>query len=142
MVVGSNPAAPTNSLDVHGEMRAPAPPALLLVVLAFAGCQSFQTVPRAAEICALQAPVYSGVVVGAFDTTVGAVRRLQPREVQPPLWEGIPDAQPAVACYIDALIAKAPPGAAPYDRALIGVVDGAGRLVVAGYRDQMPVFAP
>lgn len=51
-------------------------------------------------------------------------------------------------CYIDGQIAKAPPlGPSgevpePFDRAAVAIIDGKAELVVAGYRDQLPVRAP
>jgi hypothetical protein len=97
----------------------------------------------AAELCATPTREYGGTLVGSFDTTVGAVRSLQPRGGAPGLWPDLADDHPAVLCYIDAQIPKSgPESAEPYDRAVVAIVDGASQLVIAGYRDRLPVEAP
>jgi hypothetical protein len=102
----------------------------------------------AAEGCAAAARGYSGTVVGAFDTSVGAIRGLAPRAGEPSRWPRLADDHPAVLCYIDAVIAKAPPPPPdgpppePYDRVVVGIVDGNGEMIIAGYREQLPVRAP
>ena len=71
------------------------------------------------------------------------VRRLWPLSPDP--WAGLAADHAAVVCYVDGTIAKSPPVGldgkvpVPFDRAIVVVVDGASQLVVAGYRDQLPV---
>ena len=68
--------------------------------------------------------------------------------MQPPLWPGHPATDPTVLCYVDAEIPKAPPPgqngeARPnFNRVVIGVIDGAGIMFMAGYRDRLPIEAP
>lgn len=102
----------------------------------------------AAEGCAEAARGYSGTVVGAFNTTVGAIRGLEPRSGEPSRWPRLADDHPAVLCYIDAEIPKAPPPPPdgpppePFDRVVVGIVDGNAEMIMAGYRDRLPVKAP
>lgn len=85
---------------------------------------------------------------GRFHTTVGAIRRLEPLPAQPARWPDLESGHQAVLCYIDAQIAKGPPPALngppaePFDRVVIGMVDGTAELIMAGYRDRLPVRAP
>jgi hypothetical protein len=81
-------------------------------------------------------------VAGAFPTTVADVRRMQPAIVEPEPFEGVPDGERAVVCYVDATISKAPPGGDPYNRAIIAVVRGMGMMISAGYRPDLPVIRP
>jgi hypothetical protein len=124
------------------------PLALPLASLTLAACGMFGLPTSAAETCAPSAREYSGTVVGAFITTVGAIRALEPRPAEPARWPDLAPDQPAVLCYVDAQIAKGPPPGPngeirdPFDRVVIGVVDGKGEMVMAGYRDQLPVIAP
>lgn len=109
------------------------------------GCSS--TGPDA--VCADQARSYGAdfVVAAAFETTVGRIRALEPG-VLPKRWPELPDASEAVVCYLDGPIAKGPPpgpdGVIPrsFDRAVIGVASGHEDMLVAGYRDRLPVAAP
>lgn len=112
-----------------------------------AGCGTFATLaPEVA--CTGPAKDYGGPVVGAFSTTVGAIRRLQPRDPQPALWSDRVAEYPAILCYVDAQIGKGPPPgpngeAEPrFDRIVLGIVDGVVTVVEAGYRDRVPVVAP
>jgi hypothetical protein len=100
------------------------------------------------EFCATVAVEYSGRVAGTFDTTVAGLRRLEPLEASPDKWPALAPDYPAVLCYIDGQVALAPPPdasgnvAEPFNRAVVAVVDGTSELVLAGYRDQLPVRAP
>jgi hypothetical protein len=102
----------------------------------------------ASEACARAARDYAGTVVGAFNTTVRAIRALEPLPAEPARWPNLAADHPAVLCYIDAEIAKGPPPGPngevrdPFNRVVIGVVEGKGEMVMAGYRDQLPVIAP
>lgn len=113
---------------------------MMAVVFLIAGCQMFA--PSAAELCAAEAPAYEGTVVGAFDTTVGAIRALEPRLAEPARWPGVSDGHAAVLCYVDGVIGKSPPGGDPFDRAVIAMVDRNAELIAAGYRDRLPIRAP
>lgn len=118
--------------------------------LALTGCGFLP--PTAADRCAQAAIAYSGaedpVVVGSFDTTVGAIRNLEPLDVQPQRWPDRQPSYPATLCYIDAAIPMAPPPplngppAKPFNRVLVAIVDGQSEMIVAGYREQLPVKAP
>jgi len=114
--------------------------------VATVGCEVFGFSRPAAEACAGPAREYSGPVVGAFETTVGAIRGLDPLVVAPVRWPDLAAGHPAVLCYIDGLVPKAPPPingvSRPFDRAIVAVVDGHAELVMAGYRDRFPIKAP
>ena len=119
----------------------------LLVSQLSAACDNFGPPTPAEEACTAPAHDYNGSVVGAFQTTVGAMRNLE-RGMDPPRWPELTPDYPAVLCFIDADIAKGPPPgpggsiAPSFDRLLVGVVDGAAEVLIAGYRDQLPVRAP
>lgn len=121
--------------------------ALPLASLTLVACQVVGLPTSATETCAPSARDYAGTVVGSFNTTVGAIRRLDGL-AEPARWPGIAPDRPAVLCFIDAEIAKGPPPGPkgeirdPFDRIVIGVVDGKGEMIMAGYRDQLPVKAP
>lgn len=125
-------------------MRPLSLPALTLAFVSLAACLA----PSAAYTCEVSAREYAGTVVGAFNTTVGAIRALEPLPAEPARWPNLAPDRPAVLCYIDAQIAKGPPPGPngeirePFDRVVIGVVDGKAELVMAGYRDQLPALAP
>ena len=101
-----------------------------------------------ADPCAASAAAYNGHVAGLFVTTVGAIRAVPMLSIQSDRWPGLPDSHPAVLCYIDGQIPKGPPpqplGTVPpsFDRAVIAVIDGQPDLIMAGYRDNLPVVAP
>jgi hypothetical protein len=114
--------------------------ALITLGLAGAGCRILG--PSAADLCAAEAPAYEGSVVGAFDTTVGAIRALELTQTEPARWPGLSDDHAAVLCYVDGVVAKSPPGGEPFDRAVIAVVDRSGELIAAGYRDRLPIRVP
>ncbi|MBA2489946.1 MAG: hypothetical protein ACR2LP_01720 [Candidatus Limnocylindrales bacterium] len=128
--------------------------ALPLASLALGACQvigaPFSLGPSrlAAEACAGPAREYSGSVSGSFDTTVGAIRAVGSRSAVPAPWPDLPPGHAAVLCYIDGRMGKAPPagqdgeGRESFDRAIVGVVDGDLQMIVAGYRDQLPVPTP
>jgi hypothetical protein len=104
----------------------------------------------AAQECATAAKDYSGTSVAAFATTVGAMRGLAPRGGFDSRWPDLAADHAASLCYIDADAIYAPqpapgPGQSPfpeYNRAIIAVVDGTPELLVAGYRDLLPIQAP
>ena len=120
--------------------------AMLLVGLTATACEVFGL--PAAEICAGPARAYSGTLVGSFNTTVGAIRALEPRTRVPQRWPDLAPDHPAVLCYIDGEIGKGPPVGPndevpqAFNRAVVAIVDGDSELVVAGYQDQLPVRAP
>lgn len=122
--------------------------ALILVGLTAVACQSLRVPPPADETCAGSARDYSGTVVASFITTVGSVRTLEPRLSVPVRWSDLAPGHPAVLCYIDGQIAKAPPLGpdgeiqVPFDRAVVAVVEGDAQLIVAGHRNRLPVEAP
>jgi hypothetical protein len=115
--------------------------ALLGSILALAGCGLLAMDPAA--VCAEQArengPDFS--VAGSFATTVSKVRGLTPGAA-PARWSELAEEAPAVVCYLDGPVPKAPPGGDPYDRAVIAVAGEHAELIIAGYRDQLPVEAP
>ncbi len=119
-----------------------APIALLGSILALAGCGLTGGMDPAA-VCAEQArengPDF--VVVGSYATTVSKVRGLTPGAA-PARWPELVDESPAVVCYLDGSVPKAPPGGEPYDRAVIAVAGEHAELIIFGYRDQLPVEAP
>jgi hypothetical protein len=92
-----------------------------------AACVPFAAV----EICERVAD--GATVVGAFPTTVAALRTGD-------AWRG--DDYPAVLCYIDRNFPKPPPMGKPFDRGILGVVDGKARVYILGYRDQLQVYPP
>lgn len=119
----------------------------LLLSLSVGACEVLG-LPPPAESCAGPARDYAGTVVGAFNTTVAAIRALEPRQAVPQRWPDLAADHPAVLCYIDGEVAKAPPPGPdgevrpPFDRAVVAIVDGQSELIIAGYRDQLPVRAP
>ena len=124
---------------------------IVVAALAVTGCvaTAVESTAPTVDPCAGSAAAYNGVVAGSFVTTVGAIRRLdEPQRVEPQRWPGLPDSHPAVLCYIDGQIPKGPPPPVSgtilpsFDRAVIAVVDGQSDLIMAGYRDNLPVVAP
>ena len=101
-----------------------------------------------ADPCAASAVDYNGHVAGSFVTTIGAIRAVSMLEIQPGRWPGLADSHSAVLCYIEGQIPKGPPPRPSesippsFDRAVIVVIDGQAELVMAGYRDQVPIVAP
>ena len=118
--------------------------ALALMSSTLAACEVFGAGPAVAA-CAQSARDYSGTLVASLHTSVGAVRDLVPGRVQPERWPDLARDQPAFLCYIDAEIAKGPPpgpdGEIPdsFNRAVIGIAGGRSELIMAGYRDQIPI---
>lgn len=109
---------------------------LALLVIALAGCQS------SAAACAPWATLYQGNVAASFTTDVGSIRRLFDLPNGRDRWPGVGDDRRAVLCYVDGGIPKAPPAGKPFDRAVIAIVDGHGELILAGYRDSLPIREP
>lgn len=116
--------------------------ALLGSILALAACGLLGGMDSAA-VCAEQAREHGPDlrVVGSFATTVSEVRGLTPGAA-PARWPELADELPAVVCYLDGPVPKAPPGGEPYDRAVVAVAGEYAELIIAGYRDQLPVEAP
>jgi hypothetical protein len=83
-------------------------------------------------------------VAGAFRTTVGEIRSLVPMTGSTGPLGTTPSTEEATLCYVDGAVPKAPPpgGGEPFDRAVLAVVAGRAELIMAGYRDQVPVRVP
>jgi hypothetical protein len=102
----------------------------------------------AADPCAGAAAAYSGQTVASFATTIGAIRAMATLSIQPGRWPDLADGHPAVLCYVDGHVAMAPPPPASgtplptFDRAVVVVIDRQVELVMAGYRDRLPIVAP
>ena len=79
--------------------------------------------------CNAVAPEWSGVTVAAFDTTLGRVRALGLLPSSSDQWPGQADTDPAIVCYVDGFVPKAPPGGDPYDRAMVVIVRDRAELV-------------
>ncbi len=122
-----------------------APMVLRGAILTLTGCGLLGEMDPAA-VCAEQArengPDFR--VVGSFATTVSKVRGLTPGAAgaPPSRWPELADESPAVVCYLDGSVPKAPPDGEPYDRAVIAVAGEHAELIIAGYGDQLPVVAP
>ncbi len=101
-----------------------------------------------AEPCAPAAASYNGTVAASFATTVGAIRSDPQLHIEPGRWSAVPDNHPAALCFIDGQIPNAPPPLpshptpSPFDRAVVAVIDGLPELLMAGYRDRVPIQAP
>lgn len=114
-----------------------------LIVAGAAGCDVVRLPDNAADTCAAVADLYEGTVAGAFNTTVGAIRRFEGAPADQQRWPGVADGQPAVMCFIDGDIRKALGGGDnAFNRAAVGVVDRRDEMVVAGFQDRLPVRAP
>lgn len=113
-----------------------------------AACGIIDRPPSASAACVRAAQDHGGLMVGAFATTVGAVRALEPVGQAPARFPGIAADEAAVLCYIDATIPMAPPPGPdgeiqpPFDRAVVAIVRGESEMVLAGYRTLLPVRAP
>ena len=115
----------------------------LLVGAVVAACAAVRLPNTPEKACAEEASAIDGTVVGAFATTVGAIRRFEAAPIGQQRWPKLADGYPAALCYIDGDIRRAVGGGDnAFDRAAIGVVDGDGQVVVAGFRDRLPVRAP
>lgn len=118
----------------------------IVAMLIAAGCDVFGL--AAGNPCAAVAADYSGTVVGTFGTTVGAIRSLAPLPQDPIRWPALAADHPAILCYIDGMIPKAPPPGPngeirdPFDRLVIAIVDEEAELIMAGYQDNLPARAP
>jgi hypothetical protein len=103
----------------------------------------------APEACVSAAINDGGTVAAAFDSTVGAIRRLPAARDNPQLSAYASD-EPAVVCYIDGQIPKGPPPPAnpsitlppSFDRAVLVVVGSDVLFIAAGYRDSLPIQPP
>lgn len=115
-------------------------------VLAPAGMlnQTHSTAPAA---CSAVAQDDRGTVSAAFTSTVGAILRL-PVVASNPQLDGYSSDQAATICYIDGQIPQGPPpgtsGTIPpsFDRAIVVIVGHDTIMVVAGYRQDLPIQAP
>ncbi len=115
----------------------------LLLVGAVATCDVVRLPSTPEEACAEEASAINGKVVGAFGTTVGAIRHFEAAPLDQQRWPTLADGYPAALCFIDGDISMVLGGGDNgFDRAVIGVADGDGQMVIAGFRDQLPVRAP
>ena len=85
-------------------------------------------------------------VAAAFSTTVGRVWGMMPSE-NGVVASGAKDGTRAYLCYLDGEIPKAPPPAngvvqPSFDRSVVVVTDEHAVLVMAGYRDRVPILDP
>lgn len=116
----------------------------ILALLLASSCDLLGVRVSADQACAEQArefgPTFS--VAGAFDTRVQALREMQPLDVEPELWPRSAGDSPAIVCFLDGPVPKAPPGGEQFDRAVVGVVDDDAVLLVAGYQDAIPIRSP
>lgn len=125
--------------------------ALALTACCAAGCGLLTdgVVPSAAAQCqaAAQKQGPDFTVSGAFATTVERARSIQGPGGDPPLWPDVDGGDPAVVCYLDGFVPKAPPpvdgqAARSFDRAIVAIVNGEQTPLVAGYQDRLPVRPP
>ena len=113
---------------------------VLLVGLAACGCG---WLPGSAEdVCSRVAQAYGGTVAGAFATDLGRIRNLVPGQSSLDSLAELPATQAATLCYLDAELKKGGPGLPPPNRVVVASIDGNDVLIVAGYRDTLPVTAP
>jgi hypothetical protein len=125
-------------------------PGLALVLLiAACGPEPVPSVPStsptsaAQDACRVIALAYSGTVAGAFSTTVGALRRFDNADADQQRWPNVGEERSAVMCFIDGDIRKALGGGDnAFNRAVVGVVDGRGEIIRAGFQDRLPVRPP
>lgn len=117
---------------------------LILTLLLASSCDLLGVRVSANQACAEQAKEFGPAftVAGAFDTRVDALRDMQPLAAEPELWPRSPGDSPAIVCFLDGPVPKAPPGGEQFDRAVVGVVDDDAVLVVAGYQDTIPIRSP
>jgi hypothetical protein len=63
-------------------------------------------------------------------------------------WAGASASDSGFLCYIDGVSAMGPPVAhnatprPPYDRVVVGVVEGHSQIIVMGYRDSLAIPSP
>ena len=120
---------------------------IVAVLLLASGCSFFE--PSASEACGRAAAERDpqATVAAAYATTVGRVRTMLPTEMGV-VAGGATDGVRAYLCYLDGEIPKGPPPAAngaiqpPFDRAVVVVIDEKHTLVMAGYRDNLPIRTP
>src|SRR5688572_1563962 len=102
--------------------------ALGLASVSLLGCDSAYA--ACAGIAADYGP--TSTVSGAFNTTVGRVRAFTPGST-PSRWPGLPAETPAVLCYLDGPVGRAPPGGDRHDRAVLAVSAGHVEFIMSGY---------
>ncbi|MEO8469048.1 MAG: hypothetical protein ABI573_05210 [Chloroflexota bacterium] len=129
------------------------------LVLTLAACGTVTPSAPPDEICASQARDQGGSLAAAFATNVGAVIRLavahetaevaaqRPHQPLPRNFTGLSPDGAATLCYIDGVSIGFPfpsgePAPRPWDRVAVVVVDGTADVVMAGYREQLPIQAP
>ena len=120
-------------------------PGLTLMLLLATSCNLPGVRPSAEQVCGQQAVEFGPTftVAGAFDSRVSALREMRgPVVTDPDLWPDMPDDSPAILCFLDGPVPKAPPGGEQFNRAVVGVVGDEAILVVAGYQDSIPVGEP
>jgi hypothetical protein len=152
---GSYPAATCPDIEDDPEAMKVRLLLLLIAGVTTTGCEGVglttpptQLTRPPTQSCSEAGQDYSGSVVASFVTTVGSIRALEPRQPQPARWSNLPADHPAMLCYIDAELAKAPPPggigevAKPFDRAVVAIVEGHAELIAAGYRDRLQVRPP
>lgn len=100
---------------------------------------------NAPEDCDRAARAYSGETEGGFESTAAEVRGRYSNAAI----EALPESYPVSLCYIAGTVAKSPPpepggtSPPPYDRLVVAVTqDGSVVLLVAGYRDLLPIEPP
>lgn len=112
-----------------------------------AACQASVAVPTSPPACVDAARNYNGSVVAYLTTTLGVVRGYSSVVNEPTLSKVSADT-PALICYIDGEIGKAPPPPVvgspppPFDRAVVVAVAGTATLVIAGYQANIPLPSP
>ena len=119
--------------------------AAFLVILFATACNVLVVPLTPEQACEEQAQDFGPTftVAGAFDTSVQALRDVRNRvEAEPELWPNVPNDTPAIVCFLDGPVPKAPPGGEQFDRAVIGVVGDEAVLLVAGYQDSIRVTRP
>ena len=127
--------------DVLGGLRSAG---FILTLLLASSCDVLGVRLSADRVCAEQAKEFGPAftVAGAFDTRVDALRDMQPLVAEPELWPRSPGDRPAIICFLDGPVPKAPPGGEQFDRAVVGVVDDDAELLLAGYQDTIPIESP
>lgn len=113
------------------------------VILALSGCGGVEP----GEICAAQADDYGSAftVAAALETDAAGAERWIPDGSSDGPFGGLDAGQTVVLCYLDGpLTVTQEPTASgeaprPYDRAVVAVVDGRGTLLMAGYRENLPI---
>lgn len=116
--------------------------AVMMLVVSTCGVASRSPDPSA--VCSDQARKYgpSFTVAGAFSTTVARLEDFLPGSSPVIAQWQLPADTPAVLCYLDGPIPKAPSGGRPMDREVVVVAGEHTELVMGGYQDQLPVRAP